>query len=91
MTQTTQNANSIRKAAKIKCSVRQLPGRAYLVVTPQNHKYVVRFQGGVDDRHGVCTCQAGSLNMPCYHLPKAAIVDDLTSHMQQADTMRRVA
>jgi hypothetical protein len=77
MTQTTQNANSIKKAAKIKCSVRQLPGRAYLVTTPKGHRYTVRMEMYGGERYAVCNCAAGAVGMSCYHISHAANVDDL--------------
>ena len=91
MVETAQNRNAIQKARKIKCSVHILPNRSYLVTTPKGHRYTVRMVGGIDDRRGFCTCAAGSVGVACYHLPKAAMVDDLTSHMRPTRSMRRAA
>ena len=67
--------NAINKARKIKCTVKALGERAYLVVTPQNHRYTVRFEIFEGARYGRCNCKAGAAGMACYHLPKAALVD----------------
>lgn len=72
---TTNLQNAINKARKIKCAVKVLPGRAYLVRTPQGHKYTVRFEQVDGQRFGRCNCKAGAAQMACYHLPKAALVD----------------
>jgi hypothetical protein len=72
----TQNLiNAIEKSKRIKMSVRYLGERQYLVVTPQNHNYVVRFETQEGLRYGRCTCKAGSKGLACYHLPKAGLVD----------------
>ncbi len=82
----TQNLiNAIEKSKRIKMSVKYLGSRAYLVITPANHQYTVRFETQEDGlRYGRCTCQAGSRELACYHLPKAALVDaaiqTMTSH-----------
>lgn len=73
MTQNLQNA--IEKSKRIKMSVRYLGERAYLVITPQRHEYVVRFEQHDGLRYGRCTCRAGVKGLACYHLPKAALVD----------------
>jgi hypothetical protein len=71
-----------KKAAANKCRVKLLGGRTYLVVTPQNHKYVVRFETVEGKRYGRCTCKAGSVNQACYHLIGAAITDTAAQHMR---------
>ena len=72
----TQNlTNAINKARRIRCAVRVLAGRAYLVTTPQRHAYTVRFEQINGLRYGRCNCKAGAAGMACYHLPKAALVD----------------
>ncbi len=80
MTQQLQNA--INKAAKIKMAVKLLGSRSYLVVTPQVHKYTVRFESIDGQRYGRCNCKAGAANMPCYHLTKAAMVDTAIQNMR---------
>jgi hypothetical protein len=78
----TQNLiNAIEKSKRIKMSVRYLGQRAYLVITPQNHNYVVRFETQEGLRYGRCTCKAGSKGLACYHLPKAALVDTAIQQM----------
>jgi hypothetical protein len=72
---TTSLQNAINKARRIKMAVKLIGQRAYLVVTPQGHKYTVRFEMHDGQRYGRCTCKAGAANMACYHLPKAALVD----------------
>lgn len=72
---TTNLQNAINKARRIRCAVKVLPSRAYLVVTPQNHRYTVRFGQINGLRYGRCNCKAGMAGMACYHLPKAALVD----------------
>lgn len=72
---TTNLQNAINKASKIKMAVKLLGGRAYLVVTPQGHRYTVRFETIEGQRYGRCNCKAGSAQVACYHLPKAALVD----------------
>lgn len=80
MTASLQRA--INKSSKIKMAVKFLGGRTYLVVTPQQHRYTVRFQTFDGQRYGVCNCKAGAANMPCYHLPKAALVDTAIMNMR---------
>lgn len=41
---TTNLQNAINKARPVKCTVKVLAGRAYLVTTPQQHAYTVRFE-----------------------------------------------
>jgi len=72
---TTNLQNAINKARRIKCAVKVLTGRAYLVTTPQRHTYTVRFEQINGLRYGRCNCKAGAAGMACYHLPKAALVD----------------
>ena len=80
MTQQLQNA--INKASRIKMAVKFLGNRSYLVVTPQAHKYTVRFENVDGLRYGRCNCKAGAANMACYHLPKAALVDTAIQNMR---------
>jgi hypothetical protein len=78
----TQNLiNAIEKSKRIKMSVRYLGERQYLVITPQNHQYTVRFETINGLRYGRCTCLAGSKNLACYHLPKAGLVDSAIQTM----------
>ena len=72
---TTNLQNAIAKARRIKCSVKTLTGRAYLVTTPQRHTYTVRFEQINGLRYGRCNCKAGTAGLACYHIPKAALVD----------------
>lgn len=78
----TNLQNSINKARKIRCTVRALGNRTYLVVTPQHHRYTVRFEMREGLRYGLCNCKAGSAGMACYHLPKAALVDTGLENMR---------
>lgn len=73
-----------KKAAANKCRTKLLGGRTYLVVTPERHKYVVRFETRDGLRYGRCTCKAGSANMACYHLVGAALQDTAAEFMRQA-------
>jgi hypothetical protein len=78
----TQNLiNAIEKSKRIKMSVRYLGERQYLVITPQNHNYVVRFETQEGLRYGRCTCKAGSKGFACYHLAKSALVDTAIQQM----------
>jgi hypothetical protein len=72
---TTNLQNAINKACRIRCAVKVLAGRAYLVTTPQQHAYTVRFEQINGLRYGRCNCKAGGAGLACYHLPKAALVD----------------
>ncbi len=80
MTQQLQNA--IDKASRIKMTVKLLGSRSYLVVTPQAHKYTVRFQMHRGERYGVCNCKAGAANVFCYHLIPAALTDTAIQNMR---------
>lgn len=80
MTNTIQNA--INKAAAVKCSVKLNGSRSYLVVTPELHCYTVRFYTLDGQRYGYCNCRAGVRNVPCYHVPKAALVDTGIQNMR---------
>ena len=79
---TRQLQNAINKASRIKMTVKLLGSRSYLVVTPQAHKYTVRFENVDGQRYGRCNCKAGAANTPCYHLPKAALVDTAIQSMR---------
>jgi hypothetical protein len=79
---TTQVQNAISKATRIKCAVKLNGSRSYLVVTPQNHRYTVRFYTLDGQRYGYCNCAAGTRNVPCYHVPKAALVDTAIQNMR---------
>ncbi len=72
---TTNLQNAIARATKIKMTVKYLGGRTYLVITPEAHRYVVRFETIDGLRYGRCNCKAGAAGLACYHLPKAALVD----------------
>ena len=72
---TKQLERAAAKAKANKCSVKLLNGRTYLVITPQAHRYTVRFHMHDGQRYGVCNCKAGAANMMCYHLVPAAIAD----------------
>ena len=80
MTQRLQNA--INKARKIKMTVKVVGRRAYLIVTPQGHRYTVRFDEFDGQRYGRCNCKAGSARMVCYHLVKSAFVDSAIQQMR---------
>jgi hypothetical protein len=71
----TNLQNAINRAGKIKMTVKYLGGRTYLVITPEFHKYVVRFETIEAKRYGRCNCKAGAAKMACKHLAKAAAVD----------------
>ncbi len=78
----TQNLiNAIEKSKRIKMSVRYLGERQYLVITPQQREYTVRFEVINGLRYGRCNCKAGAKNVPCYHLPKAGLVDSAIQTM----------
>ncbi len=79
---TTNLQNAIARATKIKMTVKYLGGRTYLVITPESHKYVVRFETIEGLRYGRCNCKAGVANMACKHLAKAAAVDTGIQNMQ---------
>lgn len=72
---TTNLQNAINKARRIRCAVKTIGQRAYLVTTPQRHAYTVRFETINGLRYGRCNCKAGAAGLACYHLPKAALVD----------------
>lgn len=72
---TTNLQNAINKARRIRCAVKVLSGRAYLVVTPQQHRYTVRFKQINGLRYGCCNCKAGMAGMACYHVVKGALYD----------------
>ncbi len=72
---TTNLQNAINKARRIKCAVKVIGTRAYVVITPQAHRYVVRFEMINGLRYGRCNCKAGMAGLACFHLPKAALVD----------------
>jgi hypothetical protein len=74
--------NAISKARRIKCAVKPLAGRAYVVTTPQGHSYTVRFEHLNGLRYGRCNCKAGIANMACYHLAKSAFVDNAIQKMR---------
>jgi len=79
---TTNLQNAINKARRIRCAVKVLSGRAYLVTTPQRDAYTVRFEQINGLRYGRCNCKAGAAGMACYHLPKAALVDTGIQNMR---------
>lgn len=83
---TTNIQNAIAKARRIRCSVKTIGQRIYLVVTPQQHSYTVRFEQINGLRYSRCNCKAGAAGMACYHLPKAALVD---SGIQQMRTQQQ--
>jgi hypothetical protein len=72
---TTNIQNAIARATKIKMTVKYLGGRTYLVITPEFHKYVVRFETIDGQRFGRCNCKAGVNRQACKHLVKAALCD----------------
>jgi hypothetical protein len=81
---TTNLQNAISRAATIKMSVKYLGARTYLVITPESHKYVVRFETIDGQRYGRCNCKAGARRQACKHLCKAALCDtgiqNMTAH-----------
>ncbi len=81
---TTNIQNAIHRTTQIKMAVKYLGGRTYLVITPEAHKYVVRFETIEGKRYGRCNCKAGAAQMACKHLAKAAAVDtgirNMTGH-----------
>jgi hypothetical protein len=79
---TTNIQNAIARATKIKMTVKYLGGRTYLVITPESHKYVVRFETIEGKRYGRCNCKAGAARMACKHLAKSALVDTGIQNMQ---------
>jgi len=79
---TTNLQNAINRASKIKMTVKYLGGRTYLVITPESHRYVVRFETIEGQRYGRCNCKAGVARMACYHLAKSAFVDNAIQKMR---------
>jgi hypothetical protein len=79
---TTNIQNAIKRASKIKMTVKYLGGRVYLVITPEAHKYVVRFETIEGLRYGRCNCKAGAARMACKHLAKGAAVDSGIQNMR---------
>jgi hypothetical protein len=69
---TTNLQNAINQASQIKMTVKYLGARTYIVITPEAHKYVVRFETFEGKRYGRCQCKAGVARMACKHLVKAA-------------------
>ena len=72
---TQQLERAIERARQTKMSVKLIGGRVYLVTTPENHRYTVRFEMVDGLRYGRCNCKAGARQMACRHLPKAALYD----------------
>jgi hypothetical protein len=73
--------NAVRKAKQAKCFVRSIGGRQYVVFTPLNRRYTVRFEVRDGQRFALCNCAAGTKNRECYHIIGAAILDTaLTGH-----------
>lgn len=67
--------NAIAKARKLRPRVQYLWWRTYLVTSPNSrNQYLVKFQVTNGQQFGLCTCRAGEVNMPCYHLAAAAAV-----------------
>jgi hypothetical protein len=81
-TMTTNLQNAINKARRIKCAVKVIGSRAYVVITPQAHRYVVRFEMLNGLRYGNCNCKAGVAGLACYHLAKSAFVDNALQQMR---------
>ena len=79
---TTNIQNAIARATKIKMTVKYLGGRVYLVITPESHKYVVRFETIDGQRYGRCNCKAAAARMACKHLVKAALCDTGIANMR---------
>ena len=79
---TKQMERAAAKAKANKCRVKLLGGRTYLVITPQGHRYVVRFETHEGARYGRCNCKAGAADMFCYHLIGAAIADTAVQHVR---------
>jgi len=77
-----QIERAVAKARRLRCSVKPQGGRVYVVITPQAHRYTVRFETRGGQRYGFCNCKAGASGMACYHLPKAALVDTGISAMR---------
>jgi hypothetical protein len=79
---TTNIQNAIARATKIKMTVKYLGGRTYLVITPEAHRYVVRFETIDGQRYGRCNCKAGAARLACKHLAKSAAVDTGIQNMR---------
>ncbi len=79
---TTNIQNEINRASNIKMTVKYLGGRTYLVITPESHRYVVRFETIEGLRYGRCNCKAGAARMACKHLAKSAFVDNAIQNMR---------
>lgn len=79
---TKQLERAAAKAKQHKCGVKLLMGCTYLVVTPQGHRYTVRFHMHDGQRYGICNCKAGAANMMCYHLIPAALTDNAVQNVR---------
>lgn len=79
---TEQMQGAIAKAKQTKCAVKLFTGRTYLVETTEGHTYKVAFHMHDGQRYGYCNCRAASFNRPCYHIPKAALVDTAIQNMR---------
>src|SRR5438105_12705847 len=67
--------NAIAKARQLRPRVQYLWWRTYLVTSPHSsNQYLVKFQVTNGQQFGLCTCKAGEVNMPCFHLAAAASV-----------------
>ena len=67
--------NAIARAKKLHPRVDYLWWRTHLVTSPNSrNQYLVKFQVTDGQQFGLCTCKAGEVNMPCFHLAAAASV-----------------
>jgi hypothetical protein len=77
--------NAIARAKKLHPRVDYLWWRTYLVTSPRSgNQYLVKFQVTNGQQFGLCTCKAGEVNMPCYHLASAASVQIGVAAMRRA-------
>ena len=77
--------NAIAKAKKLRPRVQYLWWRAYLVTSPASgNQYTVTFQVTNGQKFGQCSCKAGELYVPCFHLAAAASVQIGVASMRRA-------
>ncbi len=89
LTLTTKTlANAIKRAKKIRPSVKWLGGRSFTVSGSTGNTYNVHFAVARDAQGkqvclGVCDCEAGKNEMACFHLAAASAVNIAIHAMRQ--------
>lgn len=82
-------ANAIKRAKKIRPSVKWLGGRSFTVSGSTGNTYNVHFAVARDAQGkqvclGVCDCEAGKNEMACFHLAAASAVNIAIHAMRHA-------